>query len=152
MALFMIGEVQGGREEARGAVYTFVAEEGTQQGGGSKYLIRASRLVLIGVQVKTMQGEDIGTVEDLLVDTTTGEIEYVVVSANGLPDGQLVAVPVEAFKVDANNRVLALDMNADILRNAPSFTKDEWPDVSDGRWIRTVDHYYETESGQREAG
>lgn len=103
-------------------------------------LIRASRLVLIGAEIRSLKGEDLGTVEDLLVDMESGEVRYVVITAED--HDRLMAIPVEAFKVDGNSGALVLDADREFLRKAPSFERNEWPDMTEGGWTQTVRAYY----------
>ncbi len=118
-------------------------KQGTQQDPGASRLVRASSLVLIGDQIKAVDGEVLGRVEDLLVDPGSGQVRFVVMSGDGVARrDQLIPIPANAFKVDSDSGVLLLAMNTEVLAKAPSFTRNQWPDTADGKWAQGVDEYY----------
>jgi uncharacterized protein YrrD len=120
------------------------ANTGEPEDPKTAYLTRASELVLIGLPVKTTEGEDVGKVEDLILDAKTGNVEYVVVATPGLAGSQekLVAVPAVAFAFPGNRRTLVVAVSKKKIEAAPSFRKDQWPQMADGQWRTSVDEYY----------
>ena len=91
---------------------------------------------LTGTDVRNAQGEDLGKIEDLMVDTNTGEVDYAVVSFGGflgLGD-KLFAVPIQAFTVDTDDEELVLNETKERLEKAPGFDKDNWPNHADHTW------------------
>jgi sporulation protein YlmC with PRC-barrel domain len=94
--------------------------------------IRASNL--IGRDVQNRQGQDLGDVEDVLVNINSGEVEYAVLSFGGFlgMGDKLFAFPLEAFdrSQDRDHLVLAIDQNR--LENAPGFDRDNWPNYEGG--------------------
>ncbi len=108
------------------------------------YLARATELLMIGANVKSMQGESIGKVEDLILDMRTGAVEYIVVSEDGQtgPGEKLFAVPAAAFAVGPDRKLLVLAISKEELDSAPSFPKDNWPQMADGQWKSDIDEYY----------
>lgn len=86
-------------------------------------LIDASKLD--GKKVHNMQGEDLGDVQQLLIDPQSGRVRYVVLELNKLwkINDPEVAVPFGAFQMtgkpaDANFK-MTLDTTKDKLSNAP---------------------------------
>jgi hypothetical protein len=74
------------------------------------------------------------TIEDVIADPETGEIQYLVISAN-FDDGEhWIPVPLKFFKWDANTQTLALPMNGMALQNAPVFQDGAFPDISTSGW------------------
>lgn len=94
--------------------------------------IRASEL--IGRDVQNRQGQDLGDVEDVLVNINSGEVEYAVLSFGGFlgMGDKLFAFPLTAFdrSQDRDHLVLAIDQNR--LKNAPGFERDNWPNYEGG--------------------
>lgn len=94
--------------------------------------VRASEL--IGRDVQNRQGEDLGDVEDVLVNINSGEVEYAVLSFGGFlgMGDKLFAFPLTAFdrSQDRDHLVLAIDQNR--LENAPGFERDNWPNYEGG--------------------
>lgn len=99
---------------------------------------------ITGNSVRNPNGDDLGKVEDLVVNTATGEVTYAVVSFGGflgLGD-KLFAVPLQAMQVDTENHELVLNESKERLENAPGFDKDNWPASADDKWNREVRAYY----------
>jgi hypothetical protein len=91
---------------------------------------RASRL--IGAETVNVQGEELGRVDNLLVDLPQGRIvEVVFASGNfiGMP-GELSAAPPQALHYDASRNVLTLDTTREALMSAPHFPSRVWPEIN----------------------
>ncbi|MDA8163584.1 MAG: PRC-barrel domain-containing protein [Desulfobacteraceae bacterium] len=76
---------------------------------------------LIGKAVKGSQGQDIGNVSDIMIDTQTGQVAYALVSAGGvlgMGENQYI-VPWNALHTDPTTDTLTLNMSAEQLKNAP---------------------------------
>src|SRR5579871_1199358 len=91
-----------------------------------KYL---SASTLTGDSVKNLQGEALGDLKDIMIDTSTGSIAYGVLSFGGIlgMGEKLFAVPWSAIQVDGQNKQLLLNVAKDRLKDAPGFDKDHWP-------------------------
>lgn len=103
-----------------------------------------SASTLTGDTVKNHQGEDLGDLKDLMIDTTQGKIAYAVLGFGGVlgMGEKLFAVPWEALTIDADNKQLLLDASKDRLKDAPGFDKDHWPDFADKEFSARVRDYY----------
>jgi sporulation protein YlmC with PRC-barrel domain len=99
---------------------------------------------LLGMNVKNRQNEKIGEVKDLIVDLHSGHIAYAVVSSGGILGigDKLVAVPARSFEYNEMDKKLVLNVDKQILADAPRFEKDRWPDISDVRWNTEVYQHY----------
>lgn len=74
------------------------------------------------------------TVEDAIVNPQTGDIQYLVISAN-FDDGEhLIPVPLKFFKWNSGTQTLILPMNGMAIQNAPVFQGGEFPDMSTEGW------------------
>jgi sporulation protein YlmC with PRC-barrel domain len=106
-----------------------------------KYL---SASTLTGDSVKNLQGESLGDLKDIMIDTTTGSIAYGVLSFGGIlgMGEKLFAVPWSALQVDGQNEQLLLNVAKDRLKDAPGFDKDHWPNFADTTFATQVRDYY----------
>lgn len=97
---------------------------------GTDWFRRASKLEGRGVTSRT--GENLGRIEDLVLDQKTNKVLYAALEY----DGKLHAVPISAFTADPKDQKLILDTSKDQLKQAPSFDEDHWPSQADPRWSK----------------
>lgn len=105
-----------------------------------------SATTIIGDNVVNRQGDDLGKVEEIMLDTTNGRIAYAVLSFGGLfgLGNKLFAVPWNALSLDARNHRLILNVEKSVLENAPGFEKDHWPTMVDPVWATKLHSHYGT--------
>lgn len=99
---------------------------------------------LIGDGIVNPQGEDLGKVEEIMLDINSGRVVYVVLSFGGflgLGD-KLFAIPWEAMTLDTNRHVFVLNVDKEMLKQAPGFDKDNWPATGDTEWLTGIYDYY----------
>lgn len=121
------------------------------------YVQRTTKLM--GVDVKDVQSEKLGEVEDFVVDLAAGRVVSVIVSSGGfLGIGEeLSAVPPAAFQFNSEQKHLKLDVSKEALSKAPRFKASEWPDFSQPGYASgvyrafNVDPYFTTNTST-EAG
>lgn len=101
---------------------------------------------VIGDAVVNKAGEDLGKIEEVMLDIQGERIAYAVVSFGGFlgMGNKLFAVPWGAMKLDAQNKRFVLDVAKERLENAPGFDKDEWPNMADRSFGSKVYGYYST--------
>ena len=96
--------------------------------------------------VKNAADEKIGSIEDVMIDTSTGEIAYLVLSVDtGFLNlgSKHFAVPWQAFAFDtAQDDVFILNVEKERLKNAPGFEKDNWPNLPQHEFLTEVRSYY----------
>ncbi len=99
---------------------------------------------LEGNKVVNHLGEDIGKIEDLMIDTNRGRVDYAVLSFGGIMGigDKLFAVPMERISVDTENKRCVFDVEKERLENAPGFDKDNWPNTADAKWQTRIADYY----------
>ncbi len=104
---------------------------------------------ILGSKVVNPRGEDLGKVEELVLDPHTGTIGYAVVSFGGFlgMGDRLFAMPFSLFTapmVDDDSPEARFTLNIDKakLEKAPGFPKDNWPDIHSPQWGSTVDSFY----------
>src|SRR4029077_17651118 len=84
-----------------------------------------STSALIGDNVVNRAGENLGKIEELMLDLEKGRVAYAVLSFGGVMGigEKLFAIPFEALKLDSTREHFTLDVDKDKLKNAPGFDK-----------------------------
>jgi sporulation protein YlmC with PRC-barrel domain len=106
-----------------------------------------SASTLTGNKVRNPSGDDLGKVQEIMLDTEFNRIAYVVVSFGGflgLGD-KLFAIPWEAMALDTDEHAFILDVDREQLEAAPGFDKDNWPLFADRTWGSNVYTHYGAE-------
>jgi sporulation protein YlmC with PRC-barrel domain len=87
---------------------------------------------LIGDDVYNQDGEDLGDIKEIMIDTIKGPVSYAVLSFGGILGigEKLFAVPWEALKLDPENKRFLLNVDKYRLKDAPGLDKDLWPDMA----------------------
>ena len=103
-----------------------------------------SASALFGNTVITKEEERLGKIEDIMIDLDYGRIAFAVLSFGGLlgSGDRLLAIPWDVLSRDSKGEQFILDVNKERLKNAPSFDKDRWPQMTDRRWSHDVYSYY----------
>lgn len=106
-----------------------------------------SATTLIGDNVRNPQGEDLGTLKDIMIDLDAGRVAYAVLSFGGFlgMGDKLFAIPWGMLSVDTENKELVLNVDRSVLENAPGFDKDNWPNMADRTWANKIYAYYDYE-------
>lgn len=99
---------------------------------------------LTGDPVKNLAGEDLGTIEEIMIDLSSGRVGYCVVSFGGFlgVGSKLFAVPWSAMRVDTEDQSFVLDVSRERMKEAPGFDKDNWPDMTDREWGNRIFGFY----------
>ena len=106
-----------------------------------------SASTITGDPVVNKRGEDLGKIEDIMLDLDAGRVAYAVLSFGGFMGmgDKLFAIPWPALQIDAANKRVVLDTPKERLKAAPGFDKSHWPNMADREWGETVYSHY----GQR---
>lgn len=88
---------------------------------------------ICGANVEATDGETLGSISELMVDTASGRIAYAVLAYGGVlgVGEKLFAVPWGAFEIDAASGSITLPVRRDRLEQLPGFDKDAWPTEAD---------------------
>jgi len=102
---------------------------------------------LMGQVVKNQQGEELGKVENMLVDVQSGRLVAIVISSGGFLGmrDELSAVPPTALTFNAERDTLQLDTSKERLSAAPHFKSDQWPDFNQPEYSNSVYRAYQVE-------
>jgi sporulation protein YlmC with PRC-barrel domain len=101
---------------------------------------------VIGNKVVNPAGEQLGNLKELVIDLEDGRIAYAVLSFGGFMGmgDKLFAIPWEALVPNPQDRTFILDVEKEVLKEAPGFDKDHWPDNAqyEAGWLRDIYEYY----------
>ena len=111
---------------------------------GNKYRRVLAASTLEGDSVRNSAGEDLGKVDEIMIDIPSGQVAYAVLSFGGVlgMGNKLFAVPWNSLTVDEDEKCFILDVNRETLESAPGFDKDNWPDMADTSWASGVYKHY----------
>lgn len=95
---------------------------------------------LVGLTIKNEQGEELGELEDIVIDVHEGKVAYAVLSMRsgflGL-NKELAAVPWSSFEIIPRLGTARLNADKETLR-AIAFDADEFPDLEDREYSRQI--------------
>ncbi len=103
-----------------------------------------SATTLLKNPVQNSLGEDLGHIKDFMFNRENGLIVYAVLSFGGVLGlgDKLFAIPWGALELDTANERFILNVPKEVLKNAPGFDKDNWPDMANPVWSREIHEYY----------
>ena len=120
---------------------------------GKDYFMKGGFSILgskfIGLEIKNPQGENIGEVKDIMLDSI-GRINYVAVSYGGFMGmgNKLYTVPINAliFKRNSDSFYddvkLVLNINKERLEDDKGFDTKNWPNLDDEGYRKDLDKRY----------
>src|SRR6476469_7896593 len=128
----------------------------TQSTSSSTTYIETSKF--IGRPVQSAQGDEIGTVKDIVLDRNTGCLAYTVLSTTGggggggggtrvTGGGKMVAVPWAVYSPSVDPNVLTVTVERDRIYNAPAFDYARVEEYSRPDYINNVYSYYGVSGG-----
>lgn len=99
---------------------------------------------IIGDTIRNHQGEDLGDIEELMINLRDGCIAYAVLSFGGIAGlgDKLFAIPWKALQLRPEEHAFVLDIRKEKLETAPGFDKDNWPNMADIDWANRVNSFY----------
>ncbi|PZX50282.1 PRC-barrel domain protein [Algoriphagus ratkowskyi] len=103
----------------------------------------------ISRKVKTARDESVGSIKDIMVNTHSGEIDYVVLKIDeGFLNmgSKLLALPFESFEFNPHqDDIVIVKELKETLENAPGFDNDNWPTGPQAEFLHTMRSYYSQE-------
>ncbi|MEO7308273.1 MAG: PRC-barrel domain-containing protein [Ferruginibacter sp.] len=108
---------------------TGVNTEGKSPNRPLKFLTATS---IIGDKVFNDQDEHMGTIEEIMLDITRGQVEYVVIKFGGFLtiNEKYFAIPFSLLKVDPSRRAFILNQSKEMIEKAPGFDMNQWPETN----------------------
>ena len=102
----------------------------TEMTAKEPHILKASEV--IGYSVQNMEGQELGKIEELVIDPQSGQVVYAALSTGGFlgVGDKLFAVPWEAMKLVPEQQSFRVDVTKETLESAPGFNKDDWPKTS----------------------
>lgn len=99
---------------------------------------------LIGDGVTNPEGEDLGKIQDLMIDLSHGRISYAVISFGGILGfgDKYFAVPWGALQLSTERKKFFVGLPKEALEESDGFDKDDWPDFTNADWSRSVYRRY----------
>jgi sporulation protein YlmC with PRC-barrel domain len=109
----------------------------------SHHLVKTDQV--IGVNVINTNHENLGKVEELVLDKQTGETVYAVLSFGGVMGlgDKYFAIPWKALSYDPKEASFTLNQSKEALKEAPGFDKQNWPNMADRTWQQNINTFYE---------
>lgn len=107
---------------------------GTREAKGAFTIV--VKKTILGAKVINTAREDLGTIEDIVIDARDNKVVYAILSFGGLlgVGDKHFAIPWEALSFDASEKIAVLSIDKDRLSNAPGFDKENWPDMGNANW------------------
>jgi sporulation protein YlmC with PRC-barrel domain len=104
--------------------------------------MRASKLV--GANVKSPKGEDLGSVQDLIVNADDGKVNYAIIAFGGtLGFGEkLFAYPMDRIQPATTGSDLVLKASKQEMEKAPGFDRSTWPTWGSGGYRGEVEKHF----------
>jgi len=101
---------------------------------------------LLGKEVENSQDEDLGKIEDLIIDPDRARTLFGILSHGGVlgMGDKLFAIPWSSLTtMSADHEDFILNVDKDRLKNASGFDKKNWPNFTDAKWTKELYTYYE---------
>ena len=102
---------------------------------------------LIGQSIISQQGNDLGTIDDLVI-TEGGQIDYIILSRGGVAGmgSDLVPVPWAAANLQTGqDDQLRTDITEQQVDGAPRIERNNWDQIASADYEQQVHSYYGTE-------
>jgi sporulation protein YlmC with PRC-barrel domain len=124
------------------AQVTPASEPGASPSVQDAVLLRSK--TLFDYRVKSPQGEDLGKIEEVMIDMEMGRVAYAVLSFGGfwgLGD-KWVPVPWDAVALQPDQKILLLKIEREKIQKAPNFEPATLPDLANRSWGAVIHTYY----------
>ena len=101
---------------------------------------------LIGAEVRNLKDEDLGDVEDVIINPSDGTASHLLVSTGGfLGIGEdFVAVPIDRIGVTEARDFVVLNISEDDFEKAPKVAPKQLRNAGDDPWRKEADQYFDS--------
>lgn len=95
---------------------------------------------VLGKKVMSAGGEDLGKIEEIVLDKVSGDCRYVVLSFGGIlgMESKFLAIPWEKFSYEPEQGEFSLSIDKEKLEQASGFDKNIWPDNAIQEWYSGI--------------
>lgn len=124
-SLFFTATAMSAGERQSGA--TSGQQSGQQQSQISQQNLKKAE-DLSGMSIQNLQGEELGSIDSVVIDVQQGQVAYVTVTTGGLlgAGGETHAIPFKALQIDPMREdALTLDIDQQRFENAPVSEVDQ---------------------------
>lgn len=97
---------------------------------------------IIGEKVINEQNEDVGKVQDLIINLESGQAPYAVIATSGFTGRSKVAVPLNSLRFSEDGKSLVTSATKEQLHSASKTATGAWKSSSEAEWTRNVTGYY----------
>ncbi len=99
---------------------------------------------LMDKKVVNAANENLGKIEDIVVDPNSGRILYGVLSFGGFlgMGDKLFAIPWQSLELSGDSKAFTLNVEKDRLKTATGFEKAHWPNFADEQWATSTYKFY----------
>lgn len=103
-----------------------------------------SARTLIGDRVVSPAGENLGKIQELMIDLDSSRVAYAVLGLGGFLGlrQKLIAIPFQALRPHADRKGFILDIDKEKLERAPAFDKHNSPGTAVRTWGSQIHGYY----------
>jgi sporulation protein YlmC with PRC-barrel domain len=105
---------------------------------------RLTATSIIGDRVENPQGEDLGKIDNLMINLQKGTVDYAILEFGSFLGigGKLFAIPFGELHLDTQKKVFVLNRDKEYLKKSPGFDKTHWPDTNEHTYFDNVTLYY----------
>ncbi len=99
---------------------------------------------VIGKSVFSDDNENLGKIEEIVLDKISGQARYLVLSCGGVLSigNKLYAIPWKSISYNEEKSGFRLNFDKEKLKFAPNFDKDHWPDFADPAFSKVITDFY----------
>lgn len=100
---------------------------------------------IIGNPVTNDQGENLGEIREIMIDAEYQHVKYVVLSFGGIfgLGEKFFAIPMSLLEFNLQDKSIILNLPKEVLKTAPGFNKNSWPETTSPYWHDLVPNFYE---------
>ena len=95
-------------------------------------------------QGNTRLGNAEAAIDDLIIDTNTGDIQYIVLDAMFDSSEHWIPIPLSLLQWDATNQGFVVNANPAAFQDAPSFENGQYPDTSTSGWDSEIASFWQS--------
>jgi len=105
---------------------------------------RLTATSIIGDSVENPEGDDLGKIDNLMINLNTGVVEYAVLEFGSFLGigGKLFAIPFSELRLNPDRELFVLSRDKEYLKQSPGFDKAHWPDTNDHVYFNDVNTYW----------